>query len=195
MINLHPRAHDAINDGLLYFADPSNGIAGQLLHGDSKCLVIHTYNPYPAKQFQLLRPGDPGYDVPNFLWDMLRRGKLNIRAGVPLWIQGMHEQQRATLGCGVYHPLTTSATVHMLKRGLWADTVYFSDPRLSEVSAEEMVDEDNQRNGRLQGLITIERMHGFEYRTFADIKPKDIPDKLFHEFKSDAWKPRRKRNV
>lgn len=180
MISLNPRVHEAINDGLLYFADPRNGIAGQLLDGTNKCLVIHSQPKLTQRQFELLRPGDPGFDVPNFIWTALQKGELNIRAGVPLWVMGWHKQEKCVLGAGVYHPLTTSATLHLLAKGKPFDTVYFSDPRLTELAASELVDEDNVRNARLKGLIKIEPMHGHEYQTFADIKASDIPNKLWN---------------
>lgn len=176
MITLNPRVHESINEGLLYFADPKNGIAGQLLDGSNKCLVIRTKHFPPEPKFELLRPGDKGFDVPNFIWTALQMNDLNIRAGVPLWVYGYHKGQHHVVGTGVYHPLTTSATIHMLFKGHCWDTIYFSDPRLSELAASELVDEDNVRNARLKGLIKIEPMCDFEYQTLADLEvPLDIP--------------------
>jgi hypothetical protein len=142
--------HDAIVLGIQAITEPAHGLLRQLLHGDSKALIIAWGGPLEGCAFhqdadpirgdgrvKLVRPGDPLFQMPT----NIASKRLNIRVGVPLWILGWQGDRPITLAMGLFYPLLSSASLDVFcqETGHYLSRFYFIDKR--DAPAEQL-DED-----------------------------------------------------
>ena len=145
-VGVAPGLVSAIQHGMRAAADPQQGIAGRLLDGYAKLLVIHWRGPITDEgigeewdagrgdgRIELqydLGSGPPGRGL--LVPGNVDLGEVNIRMGCPLWIVGHSDQMAVPLAAGLFHPLFTSATLDFWSpnTGRWLTRHYFCDPRV-----------------------------------------------------------------